>query len=158
MTPEQKAKHLAAITTHGAYVGGQERPEHYVWRTMIARCTRPTNVAYKYYGARGITVCKRWMQYEKFFEDMGERPSPDHSLERKNTNKGYMPSNCRWATRSEQQKNKTTTKFYTNGSFIGTLVECAQHIGMSKQAALYRMRVWKTFEKGVKWRQLQKAV
>ncbi len=158
MTPEQKAKHLAAITTHGAYAGGRERPEHYVWRTMIARCTRPTSAGYKYYGGRGITVCKRWLRYENFLADMGERPSPEHSIERKNTDRGYMPSNCRWATRSEQQKNKRTTKFYTNGEFTGTLVECAAYLGMSKEAAWYRMDAWKTFEKDVKWQLLQRAV
>ena len=75
-----------ARVSHGGYLGGKERPEHYIWRTMIARCTNPNQIAYQYYGARGIKVCKRWLKYENFLADMGLRPSPDHSLDRKNTN------------------------------------------------------------------------
>ena len=120
---------------------------------MLARCYRPTANGYSYYGARGIRVCKRWHKYENFIADMGERPSSDHSLERKNTNRGYSPSNCVWATRSEQQKNKTTTRRYTNGVFTGTLVECAALLGISKELAHWRWKAWGTFEKGKTWQQ-----
>jgi hypothetical protein len=141
---------------HGGYLGGKERPEHYVWRTMLARCHNPNNAVYKYYGAKGITVCKRWHKYENFLADMGERPSSGHSIERIKNTKGYAPSNCRWATRSEQQKNKSTTKRYTDGFFTGTLVECAQRLNISKACAYARWKAWATFEKGVSWRQLPK--
>lgn len=60
----------------------------------------------QYYADRGITVCKRWDAYETFLADMGRRPSPDHSIDRINNDGNYEPSNCRWATRSEQQRNK----------------------------------------------------
>lgn len=154
---EQASEWALARTKHGGYLGGRERPEHYVWRTMLARCTRPTANGYAYYGARGITVCRRWYNYANFIADMGERPSADHSLERVNNKKGYSPNNCCWATRAEQQKNKSTTRRFTNGVFTGTLVECAAMLGVSKQCALYRWKAWGSFEKGKKWRQLQKA-
>lgn len=141
---------------HGGYLGGKENPEHYVWRTMILRCTNPNQQAFPHYGARGIKVCKRWMEYQNFLADMGLRTSPQHSLDRIDVDGDYEPSNCRWATRAEQQKNKTTTKWYTNGEFTGTLVECADLLGVSKALALWRWKSWGTFQKGVVWRQLQK--
>lgn len=163
MTPEPQSRqmtyseHALSRVIHGGYLGGKEAPEHYVWRSMIARCSNPNAASFKYYGGRGIQVCKRWRKYETFLQDMGPRPSADHSLERKNTNRGYMPSNCMWATRSMQQKNKTTTKRYSNGRFVGTLVECATFLGISKELAHWRWTAWGTFEKGKSWRQLQKA-
>jgi hypothetical protein len=158
MTPEQKAKWAQDRTKHGGYLGGKERPEHYVWRTMLARCNNPNSKSYKYYGGKGITVCKRWQNYEVFLSDMGERPSAAHSLDRVDNSKGYSPSNCRWATRSEQQKNKTTTRRYSNGVFTGTLVECARYLGISKELAHIRWKTWCTFEKEVKWRELRKTL
>jgi hypothetical protein len=158
MTPDQRAKWMESRVTHGGYLGGVERPEHYIWRSMHARCYNPKQQSYKYYGALGITVCKRWHVYANFLTDMGGRPTPDHSLERRNTRQGYKPSNCYWATRSEQQKNKTTTKWYTNGVFTGTLVECAAYIGISKSLAHWRWKKFQTFKQGTLWRQLQKNV
>jgi hypothetical protein len=155
--PKKRIAWLAARTKHGAYTGGVEKPEHYVWRTMHARCNNPKAESYKYYGAKGIKVCKRWDKYENFFTDMGPRPSKNHSLERKHGDGDYKPSNCRWATHSEQQKNKTTTRLYTDGKFTGTLVECAAKIGISKELAYWRMKTWKTFIKGSTWQELQKA-
>lgn len=158
MTPEQRKKWMESRYKHGGYFGGKERAEHYIWRSMIARCTNPNNKTFLYYGGRGVKVCKRWMKYENFIHDMGERPSDGHSLERINTNGDYKPSNCRWATRSEQQKNKTTTRLYTNGVFTGTLVECAALVGISKELAHWRMKNWKTFERNVSWQELPKGL
>jgi hypothetical protein len=151
MTPEQKQKWLDKITTHGAYKDYKEAPEHYVWRAMIYRCTKPSCRWYKYYGAKGITVCDAWLDYQAFINDMGVRPSKDYSLDRIDNTKGYSLNNCRWATRSEQQKNKSTTKQYTDGVFVGTLIECATHIGISKELAHYRFNKWGSFEKDKEW-------
>lgn len=158
MDPKKRSAWLAARTKHGAYAGGVEKPEHYVWRTMHARCNNPKAASYKYYGHLGVKVCARWVSYENFLEDMGPRPGSGYSIERKNPKKGYSPSNCRWATRSEQQKNKTTTRWFTDGVFKGTLVECAAYLNISKSLALWRWKTWGTFEKEKKWQQLQKAV
>lgn len=157
MSPEQRAKWMAARYKHGGFMGGKEQPEHYVWRTMIARCTNPNIKGYVHYGARGVKVCKRWMEYKNFLKDMGPRPSLAHSLDRINVNGDYKPSNCRWATKSEQQKNKTSTRRYSNGEFTGTLVECAAFVGVSKELAHWRMKNWGTFERSVTWRELPKT-
>lgn len=74
---------------------------------MRQRCRNPNNAAYKHYGARGILVCSEWDEsFESFIADMGEPPSDKHSLDRINPYKGYEPGNCRWATSSEQIKNR----------------------------------------------------
>lgn len=156
MSPEQREKWMASRVKHGGYMGGKERPAHYTWRSMVARCTNPNHKAYGYYGRRGITVCERWMSYENFVADMGEPPE-GMSLDRVDNDKGYEPGNCRWATRSEQQKNKTSTKTYSNGSFVGSLVECARLIGISKELAHWRWKQHGTFEKGVEWHEHQRG-
>ena len=148
MDNETRKKWMASRTKHGAYIGGREAPEHYIWRTMIARCNRPTSSGYRNYGGRGIKVCDRWKDYSLFMKDVGPRPDEDHSLDRIDNDGNYEPGNVRWASRSDQQKNKTTTKFYTDGSFTGTLVECARHLGISKELAHWRWSTWGTFVKG----------
>jgi hypothetical protein len=157
LTPEQRERWMAARVTHGGYLGGKERPEHYVWRTMRSRCHRSTDKNYPYYGARGIYVCRHWSKYENFLADMGHRPSPEHSLDRIDNNGPYSKQNCRWATRAEQQKNKTTTRYYTDGSFTGTLTECAARLDMSKELAFYRFKKHGTFEKGTVWLEVQNS-
>lgn len=158
MDKESYERWMAARYKHGGYLGGKELPEHYIWRSMRDRCCNPNHKAYRYYGGRGITVCDRWMQYEHFLADMGTRPSRAYSLDRIDNNKGYSPENCRWATHSEQQRNKTKTRYYTNGEFTGTLGQCAEYLGISRALAHYHWKHNKTFQKGVAWHELPKEM
>lgn len=81
--------------------GWSNTPTYKVWSSMHGRCSDPRNNSYKYYGAKGIEVCERWKSFENFLEDMGERPSMDHQIDRRDPAGNYEPSNCRWITRAE---------------------------------------------------------
>jgi len=80
-----------------------------IWADMVARCNRKTHMRYSDYGGRGITVCERWLIFDNFFADMGERPR-GHSLDRRDNDAGYSPENCRWATFKEQRANRRPMK------------------------------------------------
>lgn len=98
--------HKEMITKHGKY----QEPLYKVWSGMWSRCTYQNHKQYQDYGGRGINVCNRWRDFKNFLSDMGNRPSPNHTIERINNNKGYNPSNCKWATRTEQSRNTRLRK------------------------------------------------
>jgi hypothetical protein len=90
--------------------------EYSIWSAMKRRCKNPGNKAYKYYGGRGITVCERWLNsFDNFYADLGPIPSEKHSLDRIDVNKNYEPSNCRWATQSEQVRNSRVREKSVSG-------------------------------------------
>jgi hypothetical protein len=87
--------------------GYRRKPEYAIWIAMRDRCKNKKNAAYAYYGGRGIRVCESWDNgFSAFISDMGPRPSPKHLIERVNNDGNYEPSNCVWATRSQQMKNR----------------------------------------------------
>lgn len=85
------------------------------WRAMKERCNDPKHTHYQYYGARGIKVCGRWINFQSFLDDMGLKPTQSHSLDRINVDGDYEPSNCRWATPAEQANNKRMYKTNKSG-------------------------------------------
>ena len=89
----------------GQITHGMSRTREYrTWKAMHTRCRNPLVLAFKNYGGRGITVCKRWHLFENFYADMGPRPK-EKSIDRVDNNGNYELKNCRWATRKEQRAN-----------------------------------------------------
>jgi hypothetical protein len=104
-----KYQHLAvqARTTHGLAPRGAPHPLYSVWAGMIQRCTNPKAKKWARYGGRGIRVCERWRNdFAAFVADLAPKPSPGHSLDRKDNDGNYEPGNVRWATAHEQRINQ----------------------------------------------------
>lgn len=94
-----------------------------IWRAMINRCNNPKATGYERYGGRGIKVCDRWLELENFLADMGEPPSPQHSLDRINNDGNYEPENCQWKTIKEQNRNKKSNHLITIDGETKLLIE-----------------------------------
>ena len=115
--------------------------EYNVWSHMINRCGNPKDAAYHNYGGRGITVCERWRNcFEAFLEDMGLKPSSSHSIDRINNDGDYEPSNCRWATRDEQQNNTRRNLRITFNGETHTLKQWSKIVGIPYPALLARVQ------------------
>ena len=97
-------------------------PLYMTWTGMMARCYKVNNPNYKNYGGRGISVSKRWHNYTNFKNDMTPRPSPEHSLDRIDNDGDYSPENCRWATKSQQIRNRRISRNNKSGK-IGVSYE-----------------------------------
>jgi hypothetical protein len=100
------------------------------WSMMLDRCFNPRNKSYKNYGGRGITVCARWFSFENFYVDMGEPPTPGHTLERLNNDGPYSPDNCIWLLQKYQnfnrrKRNKKLPEFGGKSAHIGSEAELA---------------------------------
>lgn len=109
-----KARHIRErLSTHGL----TRSPEYFAWRNMINRCENPKVKEFKWYGGRGIRICRRWRRgeegsggFECFLADVGLRPSPEHSLDRLDNDSGYEPGNVRWASGEDQQNNRRNNR------------------------------------------------
>lgn len=119
-----------------------DQPEYRCWCAMRRRCLRPHDAAYKYYGARGITICDRWMVYENFLKDMGKRPV-GKSIDRINNDGNYEPGNCRWATQLQQNQNSRSVKHITFRGETKTMREWSRDFGLCQATVSDRLiRGW----------------
>jgi len=115
-------------TTHGR----RHSPEYGSWRAMKERCQNPRSSKFYLYGGRGIAICDRWQRFDNFFADMGPKPTPDHTLERIDTNGNYEPDNCRWIPGAEQAANRRNNHRVTIGEDTRTIAEWRRHFHISK--------------------------
>ena len=107
---------------------------------MIQRCDNPNAAVFKHYGERGINVCDRWRDFKAFFDDMGNRPSPSHSIERIDNSKGYEPGNCRWATHLEQMQNTRWNRYVMLKGDRVCVSEAARRLGIKNNRIFGRVR------------------
>jgi hypothetical protein len=112
-------------------------PNYAIWLNMRQRCTNPKNVGYMNYGGRGIKICDRWLGEDglkNFNLDMGARPSRQHSIDRIDNNGNYEPSNCRWATNTEQLRNRRNNRWLTYNGKTMLLTDWASLFRISSGA------------------------
>jgi hypothetical protein len=117
-------------------------PEYRLWQSMLNRC-RNTNITryVEHYSGRGIKVCEQWQRsFEVFFADMGPRPTTKHSLDRIDVNSDYTPENCRWATATEQQRNKRNTIMVTWNGETKCIRDWEDSLGDAKEILYNRLR------------------
>lgn len=124
--------------------GMSKSREFKTWTTIKGRCYNKTNKSYKDYGARGIIVCERWLKsFENFYEDMGPKPSRNHSIDRINNNGNYEPENCKWATKEEQNNNTRVNIYLTYNNRTLTLSQWAKELDLKYSALQSRLaRGW----------------
>jgi hypothetical protein len=106
---------------------------------MQQRCDNPKNEKYADYGGRGIAMCERWRSFENFLADMGERPAGT-SLDRIDNDRGYEPSNCRWATRKEQVGNQRRSNRVTYRGKEYCLQHLSDQLGINPMTLLHRIK------------------
>jgi len=130
-------------TTHGM----SKTKIYKVWVDMLNRCRSKNSKDYERYGGRGITVCKRWLRFESFYKDMGDRPE-GLTIERKNNNGNYELSNCKWATQKEQCNNKRNNRIIKYNNEILNVTQWTKRLNISQAAFQYRLKNW-TIEEAI---------
>jgi hypothetical protein len=115
---------------------------YHCWEAMISRCCNPKHRSYHRYGAVGVSVCERWREsFSAFLEDMGQRPSRAFSLDRfPNRSGNYEPGNVRWATASEQNRNKDSARLLTLNGVTKCAAQWSDDLGISREALYNRLR------------------
>lgn len=128
---------------HGDAYQGRRAPEYGVHQAMINRCHNENVKKYAIYGGRGIRVCDRWRGadgYQNFIADLGYRPSPSHSLDRKDSDGHYEPGNVRWATRVIQSNNKRNNVLVTVHGETMTVSQASARFGIRRPTLSLRLR------------------
>lgn len=167
---------------HGHLVGRRKQsPEYMAWAEIKKRCYNPNKKDYEIYGGRGIQVCDRWLNsFSDFLEDMGERPSPKHSIDRIDSNGNYEPENCRWADQSVQgfnQKKSIANKtgyvgvnYHRHGKWLARIGKKSEGIPRQVLARTYhiadaiRIRIEKEIElygynkTAVTWEEIEDSI
>jgi len=115
-------------------------PEYATWFSMKHRCYNPKSTSYQRYGGRGIKICNLWIDsFENFLADMGSKPTPKHSIERKNNAGDYAPDNCVWATPKEQANNRRSNTVLTHKGRSQTIAQWAFETGIDASVIYARL-------------------
>lgn len=130
------------IHGHHTRSGGRSK-EWSAWDHMKRRCGNPNDASYKWHGAKGITVCDRWLHsFENFLQDVGLAPSPKHSLDRFPNQKGnYEPGNVRWATAKEQANNMSSNRIIEAFGQKRTVSQWGEVLGLNKGTIHTRLKL-----------------
>lgn len=134
---------------HGARRAGAETAEYRVWRAMLRRCRNPSCRDFKNYGGRGVVACPRWALFANFLEDVGQRPSNTHQLDRIDNDGNYEPGNVRWATRGQQARNKRSNRLLTFDGRTQTLTAWSEECGIRRETISRRLEAGRTVQEAL---------
>lgn len=124
--------------THGM----SRTPIYIVWVNMKGRCLSPKDAKYKDYGGRGITICERWAEsFENFYADVGDPPTPEHTIDRIDVNGNYTPENVKWSTKTEQAQNRRNNRPYTINGVTKLMCGWAKEYGINPGTLSHRIDV-----------------
>ena len=125
------------ITKHGK----SHTRLYHIWNAMKQRCSNPKAISYKYYGEKGVAVCKEWQEFNPFYEwAMTNGYKADLSIDRINRDGNYCPENCRWATIKEQQNNTSYNKLFTYNGETLTIKQWAEKTGVYPNMLYKRLK------------------
>jgi len=120
--------------------GGHGTLTYARWKSMMQRCTDTNADNFKHYGARGVTVCERWHDFASFLTDMGPCPDKSMTLDRLKNELGYEPGNCRWATKAQQNANRSHCVRLTHDGKTLNLADWAPIVGLSANVLALRLK------------------
>lgn len=116
-----------------------DHPLYGRWYSMIGRCKYPSHTSWKWYGAKGIKVCDRWLVFENFLADMGQIPFPTATIERRNNRGDYSPDNCYWATPTEQAQNRSDSRLLFYEGIRLTARQWSEKLGIRFELIQFRL-------------------
>ena len=129
-------------SAHTKKHGLSKTKEYRSWCAMTNRCLHPSASDYSRYGGKGVTVCERWQGengFENFLADMGPKPTPTHSIERIDHKGNYEPGNCKWATATEQARNKSNNRMITFRGVTKPMAAWSEEYNIDESALRYRL-------------------
>jgi hypothetical protein len=114
---------------------------HHIWNGMKQRCSNPKAVGYKYYGAKGVSVCEEWQDFNGFCAWAVANGYADNlTIERKDSDGNYEPANCRWATNKEQQNNTSYNRLITHNGETHNVTQWAEKLDIPRNVLYNRLR------------------
>ena len=144
---EPKMKHCGCKYINPATIHNMTNTRPYrIWSAIKSRCTNPNFPSYTDYGGRGISICKRWLSFSNFWEDMKDGYDDKLSIDRINNNKGYYKKNCKWSTRSEQSRNKRNNYWFEVNGVKKCKMDWAEYLGIGHQVINDKLRRGYTFQ------------
>jgi len=123
---------------HGHFTNNRPTRVYRIWTGIKTRCNNPNDPGFKHYGARGISICDRWLVFENFLSDMGE-PGRGMSIDRIDVNGNYEPGNCRWATSIVQHRNRRDNVFIEYNGVRATIAEWSETTGINRSTIRSRI-------------------
>lgn len=120
--------------------GKSRTTEYRIWAGIKDRCLNPNSRSYPGWGGRGIKMCQRWQEsFEAFLEDVGDRPGMEYTLDRIDNDGNYEKGNVRWATWTEQQNNRRSSRYLTHNGETKTVSQWARATGMKRDTLQHRI-------------------